>query len=167
MQRARPSGRVDHRRLTTSALATLVALAAAGCSTGDSLNSGPVLPPEPPQFGQLRAAAFLAEINTQTREVKITPPKTVTVNSHNAWVGPNGSASNDGGTVGSQSLLGGDVITLIASNYAASAVGAFQPGKIRVSFDVSIFNKLSSAQLSTPTFPTPPSSVTGILLFPF
>ena len=34
----------------------------------------------------------------------------------------------------SLSLLGGDATLLTTSNFSASAVGAFQPGKVRVSF---------------------------------
>src|SRR5262249_3402852 len=59
---------------------------------------------------------------------------------------------------------GGDAVRLIPSNFQASAVGAFIPGKVRVTFDVTIENKLTGINLITPTWPTPPAQ--GVMLIP-
>lgn len=61
------------------------------------------------------------------------------------------------------SLLAGDAIRLLVSNYQASAIGEFTPNRIRVRFDVVIANKLPSVGLVTPTWPTP--SAAGVILF--
>ena len=62
------------------------------------------------------------------------------------------------------SLLGGEAVRLIPSNFQASAVGAFIPGKVRVQFDIVIENKLPGINFITPTWPTPPSP--GVILVP-
>jgi len=64
-------------------------------------------------------------------------------------------------------LLGGDVIEIVTSNFQAGAVGAVEPGKVHVTFDMQIINKISGYELTTPTFPTPPSGVQGVQAFPF
>src|SRR4029077_14298592 len=81
---------------------------------------------------------------------------------------PSPSYQMSGGITGPNfSIVAGDVVQLAASNYSASAVGAFSPGKIRVRFDINITNALSGVQLITPTFPVPPASVSGLFLFPY
>src|SRR5262249_39069940 len=77
------------------------------------------------------------------------------------------SALNDKGDV-EMSLVGGDVVTLTSSNFVASAVGAFTPGKVRVTFNINVTNKLNGVQLIGPTvFPAAPAGTTGPLLFPY
>jgi hypothetical protein len=136
--------------------------AIAACSDAGQNAAGPNIPGNPPEPPTLARAAFVFYVNTASHDIRVAPP-TVTV--------PNPSAmalSQSSGLGGPDfSLIAGDVITLTASNYSASAVGAFAPGKIRVQFDLSITNKLGSVDLITPTFPAPPPGVSGILMFPF
>jgi hypothetical protein len=73
-------------------------------------------------------------------------------------------ASNGGQ---SMSLLGSDVIDVTVSNYVAGAIGATIPGKILVTFDITLHNRLNGIRLITPTFPTPPVGVSGVQVFPF
>lgn len=65
------------------------------------------------------------------------------------------------------SLLGDDVVQIEAANLAISDVGQFIPGKVRVTFDVRVHNRLGGVALVTPTFPAPPAGSQGILLIPF
>lgn len=146
-------------RVAARALATGSLLVAAACSGTDSA-AGPRLPQEPSNAPQLRKAAFIADINMRTGRISITAPTGKQVD------GP--TLSLRGGSDDPQlSILAGDAITLIPSNYRASAVGAFVPGKVRVAFDVSILNKLQGYALVTPTFPSAPSPEVGPVLFPF
>ncbi len=151
---ARTRGQVGRR-----VLAMVAAFGLAACAVQEKA-AGPVLPPPPPDNPQLLQAAFIAHVNTTNGHVEITAPQT-TVNGFTSAPARSGL----GGP--SFSLIAGDAISLTASNFTASAVGAFTPGKIRVTFDLSITNKLSSVQLITPTFPPPPPGVQGILMFPF
>lgn len=133
----------------------LLALLFAGCSAQEKL-VGPFGPPQIPETGVSRAA-FLAEVNLAARRVTITPPRIATA-----------GASLERADRPDFSLVGGDAVMLTTSNFAASAVGAFQPGKVRVSFDVAITNRLAGAELGGPTtFPSPPPGTTGPLLFPY
>jgi hypothetical protein len=154
-----------HRTVPT--IATLAALAMAACSGGDK-SAGPVLPGNPPSNPQLKRAAFVMDVDMRTRQVKITAP-TTTLNSlsHGATGSRGLSANSADNPIGSQSIVAGDVVNLTTSNFSASPVGQFTPGKVRVKFDVNITNRLASVQLITPTFPTPPAGVIGVLLFPF
>jgi hypothetical protein len=150
------SGRVGARTQTVRILAALAALTFGACEPATN-NYGPVLPPPPPDNPQLTRAAFIFHVNTQTHQISIEAPS--------GTVAPNPQPSIIPGL--NFSLIAGDGITLTASNYFASTVGQYIPGKVRVRFDLSITNKLSSVQLITPTFPAPPPGVTGVLLFPF
>ena len=153
-RRARTRDQIFGRVLATAALLGIV-----GCA-GQDKAAGPVLPPAPPDNPQLVQAAFIFHVNTTTGRVDISAPQS-TLNGFAS--GP--ARSGLGGP--SFSLIGGDAINLTASNFSASAVGQFSPGKVRVRFDLNVTNELSSVQLITPTFPPPPPGVSGILIFPF
>lgn len=150
------------RRRTAGTLAktlfvgTIAALAA--CSSGEkAAGPGPGLPENPGSNPTLRKAAFIADVNMRTGKVAFTAPAGTTV-----------TPSLSGGSEGpSYSILAGDAVTLVASNFAASAVGAVVPGKVTVTFDVSVLNKLQGYALITPSFPEPPAAGVGPLLFPF
>ncbi|HKE90517.1 MAG TPA: carboxypeptidase-like regulatory domain-containing protein [Gemmatimonadales bacterium] len=152
MQRARTSGRTGARVL--AALAMLSVMACAEYRNA----SGPILPPPPPDNPQLTKASFVFYVNSRNGAIKIESPQGV--------VSPNPSIRAS--IVGPDySLIAGDAITLTASNFTASTVGQFTPGKVRVRFDLSITNILSNVELRTPTFPAPPPGVSGVLMFPF
>jgi hypothetical protein len=127
-----------------------------GACASDQTTAGPRLPEQPPA-AQFRPVAFIADINTRTGEIRITDPASGTTNRP--------TLSLEGGSGPSLSLLGADAVRLVPSNYTASAVGAFQPNKVRVSFDVAIENKLPGIRFITPTWPTPPAGA-GVVLFP-
>jgi hypothetical protein len=142
-----------------------VALTALACGRGEQ-GAGPNLPGEPPPNPQFSKAAYIFDVNTARRTVNITAPNGATFSTvlpSNGKPGPSLSIQ----APPSFSIVAGDVALLTVSNYFASNVGDFIPNKIRVRFDVSITNRLSSVQLITPTFPPPPAGVDGILLFPF
>jgi hypothetical protein len=160
MQLVRRFGGQARRALPTSILVA-GALFANACSS-DSTGAGPIIPGQPTPNPQITKAAFLADVNLRTKTIKITPPQLTTTGGLSAAKLSAAASSVD------FSLVGGDVVTLTTSNFAASAVGAFQPGKVRVTFDVNMTNKLSGVQLIGPTvFPTPPAGTSGPLLFPY
>jgi hypothetical protein len=137
---------------------TALAMFGACAEQSTSAPVDPVLPTAPSIPAQYRGAAFLMDVSATKRTVKITSPSS----SINARLNPNilsGEAN--------YSLLGGDAIELITSNFVAGAVGAVEPGKVLITFDLQILNKLDGYQLTTPTFPTPPSGVIGVQAFPF
>ncbi len=104
---------------------------------------------------QLRALAFTVDVNARKRTISIAPPTALAANPslfQLATDRPN------------LSLLAGDVVRMLASNVRTSAAGAFAPGRIRVTFDVAIENKLPGIRLVTPTWPVAPAS--GVILFP-
>jgi hypothetical protein len=150
--------------------ATVFAAAAAtalGCGS-DGQGTAPVLPPNPTPNPQITKAAFLADVNVRTGKITIKAPE-VSLNSMGgaAIKGPNGM-SNIVLPDPDFSLVGGDVVDVTTSNFFASTVGQFQPGKVRVRFDVNLTNKLNGVELLGPTvFPTPPAGTTGPLLFPY
>ena len=146
--------RANISRRFTSALVAMSTVLIGACATEKGV--APVLPGEAPT-AQFRPLAFTADINTKTGKIQITAPTT----------GSNLNAptlSTGGEESPNLSLLGGDAVRLIPSNYAASAVGAFAPGKIRVTFDVLIENKLPGVKFITPTWPVSPAA--GVILFP-
>ncbi len=144
--------------LTTAA--TLMALAA--CSDSAPVAVDPVLPGNPPIPAQYRSAAFIMDISALRKTVRISAPST-------SISGPISGAQLNLGLSDDRrySLLGGDVIDISTSNFSAGAVGAIVPGKVRITFDMTINNRLSGIRLITPTFPTPPAGVTGLQAFPF
>jgi len=157
MPLAGTSGRAGVQTQAVRILAALAALIIGACEPTAN-KYGPVLPPPPPDNPQLTKASFIFYVNTQTHQIRIAAP--------NGTVAPSPQQAGSPGSP-SYSLIAGDGITLTASNYFASTVGQYIPGKIRVRFDLSITNKLSSVQLITPTLPPAPPGVTGVLLFPF
>lgn len=100
--------------------------------------------------------AFTATVDTRARSVSIAPPPFA------------GTAAPTLRMAGVEqpalSLLGSDVVRLVPSNVRISALGAFVPNRIRVTFDVTLENKLPSLALSAPTWPTPPAPY--VILFP-
>lgn len=152
------------RRTAGLAIAAAVALSACSKDTGTpSEPQGPNLPGNPTENPQFRAASFIFDVNTNTKTVKITAPSGSVIN---ASIGADGKLTQrEGGP--DLSIVTGDVVELTTANYQSSVVGAFEPGKVRVSFDVNVTNKISSIELITPTFPQPPAGTSGILLFPF
>lgn len=146
------------RSLGRLAVAAATVLAACGKGDSGSTPADPVLPGDPVGNPRFRAAAFVFDVNTAEKTVKVIAPDGGIVNA--SLRGGEGDGPN-------YSILAGDVVELTTSNYNASAVGAFTPGRIRVTFDVNITNRISAINLITPTFPTPPAGVTGVLLFPF
>lgn len=142
-------------------LAVTAALVLAACGKNDTgAAPDPVVPGEPTGNPRFRAAAFVFDVNTAEKTVVVTAPSGGVISAS-----LEGNLIEDGSP--NYSILAGDVVQLSTSNYQASAVGAFTPGLIRVTFDVNITNRISSINLITPTFPAPPAGVTGVLLFPF
>ncbi|MFN0098751.1 MAG: hypothetical protein ACKVS7_08765 [Gemmatimonadaceae bacterium] len=141
-------------RRITSTVATLAALVTAACS-GEKAPVNPTLPGTGPA-ATFRPLAFTADVNLRTGVVNITAPNASTANAPTLSLG--------GVEAPALSLLGGEAVRLIPSNYQASAVGAFAPGLIRVTFDVVIENKLPGIRFITPTWPVSPAA--GVILFP-
>lgn len=143
-------------RLGAATLAALLQLLG-GCEA-QLRELGPEFPAEPPATGYARAA-FLARVDLRTHRVTITAP------------GPTDSLPGASSRVGDRpafSLVGGDAVLLTTSNFSASPVGAFLPGKVRVTFDIAVTNRLNLVELVGPTdFPAPPPGTTGPLLFPY
>lgn len=135
-------------RVRLACLALVGACASERASAPDLIGAPPASP--------LRALAFTADVNTRTGAITITAPGASTANVP--------TLSRDGIERPGLSLLGGDAVRLVASNYRSSAVGEFEPNKIRVTFDVAIENKLSGVRMVTPTWPVP--SATGVILVP-
>ena len=143
------------RRLASAVLVFSVCVVAACASEGPAT---PVLP-ENPVIAQLRPLAFIADVDARARTVKITAPTGRT----SAGVP---SLSLTGGGSPALSLLGGEAVRIvpIAGSYNASLPGAFEPNKIRVTFDVLIENTLPGVSFVTPTWPVAPAN--GVILLP-
>ncbi len=142
------------RRLTTAILA-VGTLFTTACASEKAVTT-PNLPGNAP-VSQFKPLAFTADIDLRTGKVVIAAPASG-ANKDAPTLSVGGSESPN------LSLLGGEAVRLVPSNYTASAVGAFTPNKIRVTFDVSIENKLPGVKFITPTWPVPPAS--GVILFP-
>ncbi len=142
-------------RRVVSALTALAAVVTAACSTDTP--PAPVLP-ENPIVTQFKPLAFVADVNTRTGQVRITAPTASTADAP--------SLSLDGREGPALSLLGGEAVRIvpIANSYVASLPGAFEPNRIRVTFDVLIENKLPGISFITPTWPVAPAP--GVTLFP-
>jgi hypothetical protein len=79
--------------------------------------------------------------------------------------GPSGSGSTSAGA--SYSLLGSDVLSLHAGNCEWTTIPGNSKQR-RCTFDLALENRLTAADLMTPTtFPQPPAGTSGILVFPF
>ena len=105
----------------------------------------------------VRDAAFIADVSRLKNTVRIAAPRRSVTTARLSAADSEPLAS----------LLGGDVIDLVATNYQASALGAVVPNKILVTFDLQVVNKLNQLGLRLPTWPTPPLGAAGPLLFPF
>ncbi len=147
------AGRASVARRFTSALVAMSTVFIGACASEKGV--APVVPGEAPP-SQFRPLAFTADINTKTGKISITAPTATTANAP--------TLSTGGAEAPNLSLLGGEAVRLIPSNYQASAVGAFAPGQIRVTFDVLIENKLPGVRFITPTWPVSPAA--GVILFP-
>jgi len=137
------------------------ALALTACSEpplAPSLTQGSTLGSSP-----FRSSAFILDVNTSGRTVKVSPPTTGIGFSASTqmvslgFTGPDARAS----------LLGSDAVEMRVSNYRAGAIGAVIPGKVLVTFELTLINRLHGVQLGTPTFPKPPAGKTGVQAFPF
>lgn len=149
-----PTSRRRTRLLTTFLAATALV---AACADGSKSPVAPELPGPGPAQTALKPVAFIADIDRINGTVKITAPSSSTV--EGAQLGLAGALG-----LPDLSLLGGEAVRLIPSNFQASAVGAFTPGKVRVQFDIVIENKLPGINFITPTWPTPPAP--GVILVP-
>jgi hypothetical protein len=149
-------------RRWTAALITTAAAGLIGCQSGDQTGTTPTLPQDPGGNPGLKQSAFIFDVDTRSGTVTVSQPiKNLTMGSAIAQGAIRGPAGI------SYSILAGDAITLTTSNFFASTVGQYTAGKVRVKFDVNITNKLGSVELITPTFPTPPTGIKGVFLFPF
>ena len=139
------------RRVRVCAL--LLTLGVGACASEQ-----PVSPSVPVQTPASRFVplAFSANVNVRNGRVTITAPKAI------GGAGP--TLALGGSDAPSLSLLGGEAVRLVPSNYTALPVGTFAPNKVRVTFDVTIENKLPSVALTTPTWPQPPAA--GVIMFP-
>ena len=140
------------RRVAT-ALTAFAAVFSVACAGEKPV--APVLPGNGP-VSTFRPLAFVADVNTRTGSIRIAAPAAATANAPTLSIG--------GIEAPALSLLGGEAVRLIPSNYAASAVGAFEPNKVRVTFDVIVENKLPGISFITPTWPISPAA--GVVLFP-
>jgi hypothetical protein len=105
---------------------------------------------------QFKPLAFTADVNLQNGRVSIVAP---------AVAGASPPALARGGDdLVSPSLLGSDALRLVPTNLTFSEVGAYAPNKIRVTFDITIQNKLPFVAMTTPTWPLAPAP--GVILFP-
>lgn len=141
------------------ATAALVCATTAACSTSSTTSPEPAEVPLVSVASPYRSAAFTADISTMRRTVTISAPAGPA-----AVAGSVPFGSTDGTLHGS--ILGGDAIEVVASNYAAGIVGGTVPGKILITFDLTVVNRLRGLRLIRPTFPIPPANVTGIQAFP-
>jgi hypothetical protein len=148
------------------AVAFAAVLAFGACTEEPAAPVSPLIPPEPPDNPQILSAAWTMDVNRLTGKVRITPPKKG-LNASDLQV----LADYFGVEPGSPdlSILAGDVIEIntVDGTFSTSAVGAFIPGFARTTFEVTVRNKLTGANIVTPTFPAPPPGTEGILLFPF
>lgn len=147
------TGRAKITRRFASTLVAMSTVFIGACASEKGV--APIIPGEQPT-AQFRPLAFTADINTTTGKISIASPTATTANAP--------TLSTGGAESPNLSLLGGEAVRLIPSNYQASAVGAFAPGKIRVTFDVLIENKLPGVKFITPTWPVAPAA--GVILFP-
>jgi Tol biopolymer transport system component len=139
-------------RLPASGLALLLTLWISSCDSTPEV-AGPGPDSDGPSADPFTSAIRL-RVDLENGTVSVAAPE------------PTGAARPDG--LGpSFALVGNNEIGVAASNFSRSAVGAIVPFKVRIRFDLALSNKLLHSDLVTPTFPPPPSGVTGVLLFPF
>lgn len=113
---------------------------------------------------QLRHAGFVLDINTVRRTLHVSAPVSPT-----PAVPLAGAlrASTEQHGASRLSLLGGDAVEVSLSNYSAGVIGAVAPGKILITLDLTITNRLQRVGLVAPTWPTPPSGSSALLAIPF
>ena len=145
--------RFGGQRPVSTALLTVAVIVGSACSSAiaDRVRSSPAIrlpirrSRRPPSW----PTSMCVEVSSKVRE----PGSS----GHAGWALQHRPGSKSPSTSVDFSLVGGDVVTLTSSNFVASAVGAFQPGKVRVTFDINITNKLTGVQLVGPTvFPSVP-----------
>ncbi|MBC8088117.1 MAG: hypothetical protein H7Z40_12685 [Phycisphaerae bacterium] len=107
------------------------------------------------------SAAFILDFNVSNGTLKISAP----VGSDYRGIAGNATITSHSGL--GFSLLGAGIVELLATNFTAGPVGAVAPGKVLITFDLTVRNQLAGVQLATPTFPVPPPGVTGVQAFPF
>jgi hypothetical protein len=146
-------GTLVWQRATRTAILAVTVVSVTGCG-----QEHPVAPADvgATASSQFSALAFTATVTPRTNAVSIAPPTFA-----GAAASPRSAADAPHLSL---SLLGSDVVRLVPSNLRMSALGASTPGKIRVSFDVSLENRLPSLALIAPTWPVPP--VASVLMFP-
>ncbi len=143
--------RRDRRRHDAVMIVCAILLTACGADAPVAPRNAETSPASPHS-----GVAFAALINVRTRSVTVTPP---------ARRGPAGATPSIAGRdAPSLSLLGSDVIGLVASNVRISPVGAYAPNKVRVTFDLGIEIRLPTLALTVPTWPVPPAP--EVILFP-
>ncbi len=130
-------------------LLAAAAIIAGGCADGDSLPT----PPDTTQAAEVLRRSLLVTVDLEhgTLQGALVPP------------GGSGSQAGDRPHV----ILGTNELGVTLTNLVQSAAGQYQPGKVRVTFDVALTNRLNSTTFVTPTFPRPPAGQAGLLLFPF
>lgn len=111
-----------------------------------------------------RGASFTIDVFPRDGVIRITQGGAGGANTPTALGSP-----TTGGTrvLPSFSLLGAGVVDLVASNYVAGALDAAVRGKILVTFDLTVINRLAGVRLVTSSFPAPPAGATGVQAFPF
>lgn len=164
--------RLPSRRMLGTALAAFGVFAAAACA--DKVTQQPVEFPDdvnlPPN---VRQAAFVFDVDLNRGKVNVIAPNGQSVGSLNvAGGGASPALSLKGGNGKALSILAGDVIEVTAGVPVISdlGVGGAPAGRLFVSFDVNIFNRLGSVRLIRPTFPAPPAGLAAaqqVLMFPF
>ncbi|MBC8088118.1 MAG: carboxypeptidase regulatory-like domain-containing protein [Phycisphaerae bacterium] len=137
----------------------LIAVGACALPAPDPVD--PIFPDAPAIPAQYRGAAFILDVSTLKRSISVSAP---TAGVARPIAAPRAAVtSND---LAQFSLLGGDAVDLAVTGYVAGALGADVPGKVLITFDLQVLNKLAGIELITPTFPTPPSGVSGLQAFP-
>lgn len=135
-----------HPRHALSA-ALLCLFTVSGCSPDGGAALAPAEPEQPSPGG----IGIVLHVDLATGHVGVVRP-------------PSAGAAADGLSF---ALVGRNELLLTSTNMTRSAVGAFLPKKVRVRFDLALTNRLTGAALVPPSFPSPPSPNTRLLLFPF
>ena len=177
----RPRDGWRHARLVVASLAALGTLALGACGKDSGPTEPPVLPPNNPGTPPIQTAAFRFDVDLRTRTVTVTAPEKTL---QSLGITSTGRSASRAGSP-DFSLLGGDVVELVAGGYEVTSGGGFSSGSIPVGpcpggspaavagrlcveFDVSVINELLGVQLVGPTvFPTPVPGTTGPLLIPY
>jgi hypothetical protein len=144
---ARATNRFAHA-LTGGTVAILCA-----CATDQPMDPSVAGPNSGSQFS---AVTFTAIVDTRTRVVSIT--SSALSGTAASRLAPAGAAPP------SLSLLGSDVVRLVPSNLRVSALGAVAPKSIRVTFGVTLENRLPTLTMIAPTWPAPPAPY--VIMFP-